>query len=364
VPDSYWQYLRELHFTGDLDAMPEGTVAFAEEPLLQVRAPIIEAQLAETFVLATMNHQTLIATKAARLVDAAAGRPVIEFGARRAHGFDAAVFGARAAFIGCAGTSNTLAGQAFDIPVHGTAAHSFIMAFAHEAGAFAAFQRTFPEDAIVLIDTYDTLEGARRAARLGAGLGGVRLDSGDLVMLSREVRRILDEADRREVRIVASGDLDEARIAALTAAGAPIDVYGVGTELITSRDAPALSGVYKLVAVEEVGGARAVLKRSPEKASLPGAKQVWRRRGADGRFAEDVLALRDERPQGEPQLTPLVRGGRRVAPTPTLADARARARTELDALPPGIRRLTHPDRYPVTPTPALRTLAESLHPER
>jgi nicotinate phosphoribosyltransferase len=355
IGPAFWEYLRTLRFTGDVDAMPEGTVVFAEEPLVQVRAPIIEAQLVETFLLATINHQTLIATKAARVVDAAAGKGVIEFGARRAHGFDAAVLGARAAVIGgCIGTSNVLAGRAFGIDVYGTAAHSFTMAFARERDAFCAFQRIFPDHAVLLIDTYDTLEGARRAAGLGAAVHGVRLDSGDLLALSRGVRHILDEAGLTETVIVASSDLNEDRIAALVAAGAPIDLYGVGTDLITSRDAPALGGVYKLVALDDQSGHRAVRKLSHGKATYPDAKQVFRHRGPDGHFAGDELALRGELRPGEPVLEPVLRAGHPCGPSLAFAAIRARARNQLDALPPGVRRLHDPEPYPVTLSPALR----------
>jgi len=365
VSAGFWDYLAGFHFSGDAHAIPEGSVVFAGEPLVRVHAPIIEAQLVETFLLATVGHQTLIATKAARVVEAAAGKGVIEFGARRAHGFHAALFGARAAVIGgCVGTSNTLAGQMFDVPVYGTAAHSFTMAFAHELDAFRAFARTFPEHAILLVDTYDTLEGARRAAALGPAVRGVRLDSGDLLALSRAVREILDAAGLAQTQIVASGDLNEERIAALSAAGAPIDVYGVGTDLATSRDAPALGAVYKLVAVEAGGERRAVRKLGGEKATYPGPKQVYRRQGPDGRFGEDVVALATETLAGEPLLVPVITGGRACKALPVLPEIRARARAQIEALPPGVRRLERADAYPIHITPALRDLAERLHPEK
>jgi len=365
VSAGFWDYLAAFRFSGDVHAIPEGTVVFAGEPLVRVRAPVIEGQLVETFLLATVNHQTLIATKAARVVEAAAGKGVIEFGARRAHGFHAALFGARAALIGgCIGTSNTLAGQMFDVPVYGTAAHSFTMAFAHETDAFRAFVRTFPEHAILLIDTYDTLEGARRAAALGPAVRGVRLDGGDLLALSRAVREILDAAGLPRALIVASGDLNEERITALAAAGAPIDLYGVGTDLATSRDAPALGGVYKLVAIEAGGERRAVRKLGAEKATYPGAKQVYRRHAPDGHFGEDVVALGSETVAGEPLLVPVIRAGELSRARPPLADIRGRARAQIDALPPGVRRLDDADPYPVRITPALRELAERLHPER
>ncbi len=363
APDAFWQWLRGFRFRGDVDAMPEGTVAFAGEPLLRVRGPIAEAQLVETFVLSTLNHQTSIATKAARVVDAAAGRAVVEFGARRAHGFDAATFGARAAVIGgCVGTSNVLAGRAFGLEVYGTAAHSFTMAFPHEVDAFRAYHRTFPRDALLLVDTYDTLEGTRRAASIGK-IRGVRLDSGDLAALSREVRAILDDAGQRDAIIVASSDLDEDRVAEIVASGAPIDLFGVGTELITARDAPALGGVYKLVAIDDARGHRPVKKLSPGKVSWPDAKQVFRARDARGRFVGDTLALATESLPGEPLLVPVVRGGELVAPSISIRAIRDRARAQREALPDDVRRLHAPAEYPVSISPALRRLSASLHPE-
>ncbi|MBI2390917.1 MAG: nicotinate phosphoribosyltransferase [Deltaproteobacteria bacterium] len=374
VKPPVWERLRALRFTGDLWAIPEGTVAFANEPLLRVRAPIVEAQLVETFVLSTVNHQTAIATKAARVVEAAAGRGVIEFGARRAHGFDAAVFGARAAVIGgCIGTSNVLAGRAFGLDVYGTAAHSFTMAFTHETDAFAAFHRTFPRSSILLVDTYDTLEGVRRAVSVGP-IRGVRLDSGDMLPLSREARRILDGAGQPRAIIVASGDLDEERVADLVAAGAPIDLFGVGTELITSRDAPALGGVYKLVAIDRGGEHRPVRKLSAGKATYPDAKQVLRAVDGDGRFAYDTLALADERVadggasdvldgRGEPLLVPVLRGGELVGELPALPAIRAHARAQRESLPLSVRRLRDPERYPVRISARLERLMTTMHPE-
>lgn len=364
ISDSFWEYLRGFRFSGDVEAIPEGTVAFANEPLVQVSGPIIESQMVETFLLATINHQTLIATKAARVVDAAGGKGIIEFGARRAHGFDAALYGARAAVIGgCIGTSNVLAGQVFGIPVYGTAAHSFTMAFEHERDAFRAFHRAFPNHSILLIDTYDTLEGARRAAELGPSVRGVRLDSGDILTLSREVRRILDDAGLKEAILVASGDLNEDAVERATRDGAPIDLYGVGTEMITSKDAPALGGVYKLVAVSQDGRHRPVRKLSPEKATYPGAKQVFRTRGKDGRLAGDTLALRSESLPGEPLLTRVIQQGRLVAPLPDLKEIQARARVERDALPEAVRRLRDPEPYPVALSTGIQRLLAELHPE-
>lgn len=360
VTGGFWDYLRRFRFTGDLKAMPEGTVAFANEPLLQVRAPLIEAQMVETALLAIVNHQTLIASKAARVVEAARGRTVVEFGARRAHGLEAATFGARAAVIGgCAGTSNLLAGRAFAIPVYGTAAHSFTMSFTQEIEAFRAYHQTFPGHDTLLIDTYNTVEGARRAVQVGP-IAGVRLDSGDLAALSIQVRQILDDAGLSAARIVASGDLNEERIAALLAAGARIDTFGVGTELITSRDAPALGAVYKLVAIDDGQGDRPVCKRSEEKATLPGVKQVFRARGPEGRLSGDTLALAGEPVAGEPLLEPAIRAGTRVSPAVALPELQARARAGREALPEAIRRLRDPASLAVGLSPAVAALSASV----
>jgi nicotinate phosphoribosyltransferase len=360
VGSAFWEYLAALRFTGDVWAMPEGSVAFAQEPLLRVSGPLIEAQLVETALLAILNHQTLIATKAARAVEAAQGRAVVEFGARRAHGFEAASYGARAAFIGgCVGTSNLLAGREYGIPVYGTAAHSFILSYPQEIDAFRAFHETFPGRDIVLIDTYDTLEGARRAVQVGE-IAGVRLDSGDLAALSIEVRRILDEAGQTAARIVASGDLEEHRIAALLEAGARIDLFGVGTELITSRDAPALGGVYKLVSIDEGSGPRPVQKRSEGKETLPGVKQVFRQTDSDGRFSGDTLALAEETHPGQALLEPVIRSGNRLAAPASLAELQSFARSQCEQLPAGVRRHREPESYPVHPSEQLTALSEQL----
>lgn len=363
VGAEFWEYLREFRFTGRVNAIPEGTAVFLDEPLLQVTAPLIEAQMVETFLLATVNHQTLIASKAARVVEAAEGRSVIDFGVRRAHGFDAGTFGTRACIIGgCLGTSNVLAGQTWDIPVYGTAAHSFTMAFAREEDAFAAFQRVFPQHSTLLIDTYDTLEGARRVAAMGVPVAGVRLDSGDLLELSRGVREILDAGGLQATRIVASGDLDEFKIRDLLRAGAPIDTFGVGTEMMTSRDAPALGGVYKLVAIQDEEGRRPVRKLSPGKQTLPDVKQVFRTRGADGRFRGDTLALESDALEGDALLVPYLDSGRLTGTLPALGKIRDRAAVQREALPEGVRRLEDPETYPVRLSRRLEQLTESLDP--
>lgn len=361
VGAGFWEFLRDFRFTCDVNAIPEGTVVFPNEPLMQVTGPLLQAQLVETFLLATVNHQTLIASKAARVVDAARGRAVIDFGVRRAHGFDSGLFGTRACVIGgCLGTSNVLAGEKWDIPVYGTAAHSFTMAFARERDAFSAFLRSFPNHATLLIDTYDTVEGARRVVSLGQPVGGVRLDSGDLLDLSRQVRRILDEGGLKETRIVASGDLEEYKITDLLDAGAPIDTFGVGTEMMTSRDAPALGGVYKLVSIEDENGPRPVRKLSPGKKTYPDVKQVFRE-ARGGVFAGDTLALASESLPGEPLLRPYLRGGKLVAELPTIQDIRDRATRQREALPPEVRRLRDAAPYPVQISAGLEALMERLN---
>jgi nicotinate phosphoribosyltransferase len=275
--EGFWEYLRAFRFTGDLFAAPEGSVVFAGEPLLVLRAPLIEAQIPETYLLSTIGFQTLIASKAARIVAAAEGRAVVEFGCRRAHAPEAGCLAGRAAFVaGCAGTSNVEAGFRFGIPVFGTAAHSWVLSFPNEQQAFEKLQHLLGERTIQLIDTYNTIEGAKAAIAVGAPLWGVRLDSGDLLSLSREVRRILDEAGMPQVKIMATNDLDEHTVAALVKNGAAIDVFGVGTSLATSFDAPALSAVYKLVQREDATGAHFPSKLSEGKRTLAGHKQVFR----------------------------------------------------------------------------------------
>jgi len=354
---AFQSFLRELRFTGDVWAMPEGTVAFANEPFLRITAPIVEAQLVETFLLSAINHSTMIASKAARIVRTAGKADVVEFGARRTHP-DAAVDAARAAYaVGCVGTSNVEAGMRFGIPVMGTAAHMWTMAHPSEEAAFEGYVRVFPNAAILLIDTYDTCEGARRAAAIARDkLKGVRLDSGDLNALSRAVRIILDDAGCASAKIVASGDLNEYRIAELRKAGAPIDMYGVGTDLVASLDAPALGGVYKLVETGTGSEAVPIAKFSEGKATLPGAHQVVRFRRADGTLVRDVIALHDEDPSSlaaaasgsggeleglktETLLAPRMRSGARIEPAETLEIIRARARREIDSLPPELHAL-------------------------
>ena len=330
----FWDYLAAFRFTGDVFAVPEGTVLYEGQPVMNVRAPIIEGQIPETYLLAAIGYETLVATKAARIVHAAAGRDIVEFGTRRAHTPEAGVLGARAAYIGgCAGTSNTLAGYRYGIPVLGTAAHSWVMAFASESDAFERLQRLLGSRTVHLIDTYDTLEGARNAARLGRPLCGVRIDSGDLAQLSREVRKILDAAGLTDAKIMVSGDLDESKIEALVAAGAPIDAFGVGTELTTSADAPSIGAVYKVVAIGNIGNVRYPVKSSPEKHTIPGAKQLFRLPD------HDVLGLSTECITGsEALLQPVILGGRVLQDLPDANQIRVRADAALREWPKATRR--------------------------
>ncbi len=353
IPAGFFDYLRAFRFTGDLFAMPEGTPVFPGEPILTIRAPIIEAQIPETWLLSALGFQTMIATKAARVVETAAGRSVVEFGTRRAHTPDAGVLGARAAYVGgCAGTSNTLAGFRYGIPVMGTSAHSWVMSFACEKEAFRKLQCVLGEATVQLIDTYDTLEGARHAARLGLPLWGVRLDSGDVLTLSREVRRILDESGLRDSKIMVSGDLDEYRVRELVSAGAPIDSFGVGTQLATSGDAPAMSATYKLVELDICGIKRFTAKYSEDKPSYPGAKQVFR---APHR---DVIARSGECGQGEALLRPVILGGKLVEPLPSLEQARQRAAEAITKLSPALRQLEVVEPWTVIHSRELRDLTE------
>jgi nicotinate phosphoribosyltransferase len=356
---AFLDYLAGFRFSGDVAAVEEGEVVYAGEPLLRVTAPVIEAQIVETLLLNTVGFQTMVASKAARMTTAAGTRSFVDFSARRDQGADAALKAARAAYLaGAAGTSLVLAGRHYGIPVAGTMAHSFVMAFESETEAFERFARAFPESAVLLIDTYDTEEGARRAARVATDLAaegvrvqGVRLDSGDLAALARRVRAILDDAGHPSIEIIASGDLDEARISDLVAGGAPIDSFGVGTRLGTSADYPFLDVVYKLVDVD--GSPR--LKLSPGKTTVPGRKQVYRFAGPGAR---DVVALEGESiVGGRPLLAPVMTGGRRrVSPAP-LEKIRRRVGAALAGLPEDLRSLgpaTAP--YDVVLSPAVSAL--------
>lgn len=337
--DAFLETLARFRFTGDVYAMAEGTPVFALEPMVEVVAPIAEAQLLETFLMNQVHLQTVVASKAARVVTAARGRTVIDFGLRRMHGIDAGLKAARACYIaGVAATSNVAAGQAYGLPVSGTMAHSYVQAHDDELEAFRAFARLYP-DTVLLVDTYDTVEGVRKVVQLARELGpafrvsAIRLDSGDLAALAIASRRILDEAGLERVQIVASSSLNEYEIARLLDAGAPIDGFGVGTEMGVSRDVPTVDIVYKLV--EYAGRGR--LKRSPGKEVLPGRKQVFRVE-QDGVASHDVLAGHDETIAGRPLLEPVMKGGVRLpAGRVTLQEARDRAAREATALPSRVR---------------------------
>lgn len=366
VPSGFFDYLREFRFTCDVFAMPEGTPLFAEEPLLRVTGPLAEAQLIETACLSLLNFQTSVASKAARVVFAARGRPVLEFGARRAHGLEAALFAARAAYIaGCAGTSFVEAGIRFGIPLSGTMAHSWIMSAADELSAFKRYDDLFAGASVLLLDTHDTVSAAHAIVRAGLRPAGVRLDSGDLLSLSRAVRSILDEGGLQETRIIASGDLDEYSIHELLERGAPIDAFGVGTSIVTSIDAPALGGVYKLVELSEQGRLRRVVKTSPGKATWPGRKQVWR--VMEGGVAlHDVIAFEEEPgPHAAvPLLRGVMRGGRRLDADPPLAQSREWCCARIAELPDALRRIDAEPSFPVLQSAGLRrALAAATSPQ-
>jgi len=376
---SFLGELEALRFSCDVDAIPEGTAVFPYEPLVRVRGPILQAQLVETALLNLVNFETLIATKAARVCLAARGDPVVDFGLRRAQGFDGGLSASRAAHVGgCSATSNVLAGRLYDLPVRGTHAHSWVMAFDSELEAFEAYARAQPNNCILLVDTYDTIEGVRRAAEVGVRLRerghsmtGIRLDSGDLAYLSIEARRILDAAGLTDAVIVASNDLDEHLIASLKEQGAKIDVWGVGTRLLTGGDQAALGGVYKLGAVRDPGGPwkhRVKVSEQLAKTTNPGVQQVRRFAGPSG-FVADMIydeggdlpaefvivdpldpTRRRRVPAGMPAedlLVPVMRAGRPVYAPPPAAEVRSRVRDELARLHAGIKRFVHPHQYPV-----------------
>jgi nicotinate phosphoribosyltransferase len=361
VSSEFFEYLRGFRFTGDVEGVEEGTLVFAEEPLLQVTAPILEAQIAETYLLSIINFETLVASKAARVVRAARGRGVLEFGTRRAQGPEAGVRAARAAYLGgCVATSNVLAGFRYGIPLAGTAAHSWTQAFPSERQSFQALLDTFPEDAVLLIDTYDPLAGAEIAGTLGRKVAGVRIDSGDLLEKSWRVREILDRRGLRETKIVASGDLNEYKVAALLSKGAPIDIFGVGTDLATSRDVPALSVVYKLVETEHNGHVEYKSKFSEEKVYWPGRKQVFRF-SSGPQYDHDLIARAVEKPPGgTPLLYPLMCDGRRLRPTQRVQDLRTKALANLDRLPEAYHALQDAPEFPVAKSAALQSLLEEV----
>jgi nicotinate phosphoribosyltransferase len=356
--------LETLRFTGQVDAMREGTIFFADEPILRVTAPIREAQFVESRLMNLLHFQTLIASKAARIVLAGPETLLVDFGLRRAHGAEAALLSARASYLaGFAGTAIVAAGERFGIPVYGTMAHSYVQAHADESEAFEHFARAQPAHATLLIDTYDTEAAARkvvalapRLAREGITIRAVRIDSGDLADHARRVRRILDDGGLAHVTIFASGELDEFRLRELLAVRAPIDGYGVGTRMNTSADAPYLDCAYKLVEYAHTPRR----KRSDGKATWPGRKSVFRLLGANDAMAGDWITLEGEQRDGEALLEPVMAGGLRLAPAPTLQSLREHAWRQLHSLPQGLRSIDPADSYPVAISDALKALARRL----
>jgi nicotinate phosphoribosyltransferase len=361
--DKLLAHLSALRFTGDVHAMPEGEIFFANEPILRVTAPLDQAQLVETRLINILHFQSLIAAKAARFVLSAPGKMLVDFGLRRAHGAEAGLWAARASYIaGFAGTATMLAEMAFGIPTYGTMAHSFIQTFDNETAAFESFAQSRPDNLTLLIDTYDTVTGAKEVVTLapklkarGITIRAVRLDSGDLASLSKIVRRILDEGGLGDILIFASGGLDEDQIQKMLQSGAPIDGFGLGTNLTTSSDVPALDCAYKLQ--EYAGLPRR--KRSEGKATWPGRKQVWRRYGADGRMTGDVLSLEDDPQSGQPLLHLVMQNGRRLG-RPSLTDIRSRASNSLQRLPEALRALEPDAPYPVEVAEPLIQLAADV----
>jgi nicotinate phosphoribosyltransferase len=362
IGDAFFDYLARFRFSGDVWAVPEGTICFPDEPMLRIAAPIIEAQIVETYLLSSMSFQTLIASKAARATIAAQGRGVLEFGARRAHGPESGVLAARAAYIGgCRGTSNVAAGYRFGIPTFGTQAHSWVMAYEDEEEAFRQFLDIFRERSVLLLDTYEVHAAVEKIIALRRKPRGVRLDSGDLATDSKWIRSRLDEVGWNDVQIFASGDLDEDRIESLVAAGAKIDAFGVGTALSTSLDAPSLGVIYKLVEVTTGGIVRNSAKFSAAKITYPGRKQVFRRVDSHGRFVGDVIALEDELIAGaQPLLEPVVIAGARIAPPPALAEVQARCLQQVAGLPEQLRQLAQAPAYPVQHSERLEDLLDEV----
>ncbi|MGH7219088.1 MAG: nicotinate phosphoribosyltransferase [Nitrospiraceae bacterium] len=357
-------YLETLRFSGDVHAMQEGTVFFPNEPILRVTAPLPQAQLVETRIMNLLNFQTLIASKAARSVLVAGGKPLIDFGLRRAHGAEAGLLAARASYLaGFAGTATVLAGMEYDVPIYGTMAHSFVQAHKNETIAFEHFALAQPKNAILLIDTYDTEAAAHKVVTLAPSLRqqgimvkAVRLDSGDLADHARKVRRILDEGGLPLARILASGNLDEYQLQRLIASGAPIDSFAVGTAMTTSADAPSLDCAYKL---QEYEG-RPCRKRSEGKATWPGRKQVYRRYRRDGRYDYDLVTTVQAPGPGDPLLHPVMTGGRRLVPAQKLMELRQRAATELTLLPDSLRSLECDHSYDVRISQPLQDLARAV----
>ena len=365
VSGTFFNYLQDFRFSGDIYAVPEGTAIFANEPIIRVTASMIEAQIIETYLLSMINYQTLIASKASRVVHAADGRGIIDFGTRRAHGPQAGVLSARACFIGgCEGTSNVLAAYELGIPPIGTVAHSWIMAYDDEYESFQNFHKVFPDNTILLIDTYDTIKGVKLATKIGKKLKGVRLDSGNIMLLSKRVRRILDDAGLEHVKITASGDLNEYKISQMLAKGACIDFFGVGTEMAISKDVPALGGVYKLVEQEQEGRLIPKMKFSKEKETCPSKKQVYRFLNKRGLFKKDIIGLVDEEFDAEELLQPVVKKGKLVYKIPTVQQIQRTAARNISQLPEKFKDMDCKTAYPVTISKRLESLRDKTIKEK
>jgi nicotinate phosphoribosyltransferase len=362
--DNLIDYLAEFRFTGDVHAIPEGAVCFPNEPLVRITAPLPVAQLVETRLINIMHFQTMIASKAARMVLAAPGKILSDFGLRTAHGAEAGLFSARASYIaGFTNAANVLAGERYGIPIVGTMAHSFVQVHGDESTAFEYFARSRPEGVVLLIDTYNTEAGARKVVQLapklkadGINIRGVRIDSGDLGAMAKKVRAILDAGGLSDVIIVVSGGINEDVLQTMTASKAPIDGYGIGVNLDASIDAPSLDCAYKLQ--EYAGEPRR--KLSEGKVTWPGSKQVWRSYGADGRMSGDVLSLESDTQAGETLIVPVMRKGKRVDAAPTLTQIRERAARELARMPESLRRLEKAEDYPVRISDKLKALAAQV----
>lgn len=363
----FFEYLREFKFTGTVYAMEEGTIAFPNESIMQVHAPIIEAQLVETFLIATVQFQSMVASKAARVVQAAQSdgkeRAVLEFGSRRSHGGEASALAGRAAYIGgCKATSNTLAGFYYGIPVSGTMAHSWIMSYEDEKAAFEAFYRQFKDQSVFLVDTYDSLQGTRIAAELSKSFKGIRLDSGDLYYLSQETRKILDDYGHMDAQVITSGDLNEYRIQDLVAAGSPIDGFGVGTQLSTSADAPYLPMVYKLSSYGQGADKRQTIKLSSHKKTLPGLKQVYRFYDQHGKMSNDRIQFlsEDADSDGVPLIHTYIQQGQLVKEPMDIHHARSALLRDLAALPDTHKQLKQAPRYSVQVSNEMERITEEL----
>jgi nicotinate phosphoribosyltransferase len=360
----FLEYLKTLRFTGSVHALAEGEIFFRDEPILEVTAPIIEAQIVETFAINTMNFQSVIATKAARCVQAAAGRRLVDFSLRRTHGIDAGLKAARSSYIaGFAATSNVLAGKLYGIPISGTMAHSYVSSFGNELDAFRAFARSFPEKTVLLIDTYDTIAGAHNAVVVGQEMAmeghklvGVRLDSGDIASLSKQVREILDDASLGEVEIFASSSFDEFKIAQTLQEDARIDAFGVGTRMGVASDAPYFDMAYKLVRYRE----RPIMKLSTGKVNLAGEKQVFRRRDSQGGFSEDIIGTRDETVEDTSSLLEhVMQDGKLLRKHPSLQKIRERFSRNFQALDGKFKALHDASSYPVRLSDRLKAVQET-----